>query len=212
MSLANAVEINADGWLWPKGDVHCYPTVKHELAEIPELLSFCSNRRTCVQAGGNGGLWVDELAKEFQSVITFEPDSINFRCLVHNVARDNVVFMRAALGSVAKTVGVDRWCGERNVGAHRIGEGGIVPTIRLDDMNLQDVDLLQLDIEGFELFALNGAEQTIARCKPVISVELRNHAGFYGYSAIGKRWCATSMNSGCRHERYHAGGRSGVSV
>lgn len=178
--LEAAVEINEHGWLWPKGDRFTWPTVKGELAEIPELVSLCQNKRVCVQAGGNGGLWPDHLAQLFDTVYTFEPDPINFRCLVHNVARDNVVFMQAALGEQASFIAMDRWCGPQNPGANRVQSGGHIPVLALDSLKLEDVDLLQLDIEGYELNALRGAEETIARCRPVICLELRNHSHHFG--------------------------------
>lgn len=180
MSLADAVEINSDGWLWPKGDVHTWPTVKGELAEIPELVDLCPQKRVCVQAGGNGGLWPDHLAQIFETVYTFEPDPINFRCLVHNVARENVVFTQAALGSEASFIAMDRWCGPQNPGANRVMAGGFIPVIALDGLGLRNVDLVQLDIEGYELKALAGARKTIDRCRPVVCLELRDHSQHYG--------------------------------
>ena len=40
-------------------------------------------------------------------------------------------------------------------------------------MGLMDVDLIQLDVEGYELRALRGAELTIRRTWPVVMVELK---------------------------------------
>lgn len=178
--LADLVETNASGWLWPKGDRYTWPTVVEELAEIPVLVDLCKQRRVCVQAGGNGGLWVKELAGLFETVYTFEPDAILFRCLVNNVPCENVIFTQAAVGSEAGFVAVDRWMGEANPGANRVMAGGHVPQVTIDGYGLENVDLIQFDIEGYELNALNGAEQTILRCKPVVCLELRNHSGHFG--------------------------------
>lgn len=54
--LTEQVETNKEGWLWPKGDAHTWPTVVQELDEIPVLAALCPEKRVCVQAGGNGGL------------------------------------------------------------------------------------------------------------------------------------------------------------
>ena len=51
------------------------------------------------------------------------------------------------------------------------GEGAI-PTLRVDDLGLKVCDLLYLDIEGYELFALRGSAETIRRCRPVIACEV----------------------------------------
>lgn len=178
--LTEHVEINKEGWLWPKGDVYTWPTVVQELDEIPVLTALCPERRVCVQAGGNGGLWPDKLARIFDIVYTFEPDPILFRCLVHNNPHENIIFTQAALGHDAGFISVDRWMGVCNPGANRVEGGGAIPMMQLDRLELSIVDLLQLDIEGAELMALKGAEQTINRCRPVISLELRNHSHHFG--------------------------------
>ena len=48
----------------------------------------------------------------------------------------------------------------------------MTPTIIIDNLNLPGCDLIQLDIEGYELKALKGAIETIKKYKPVICVEL----------------------------------------
>ena len=52
----------------------------------------------------------------------------------------------------------------------------------LDSFNFVDVDLIKIDVEGTELFVLQGAEDTIRRCQPVVQVELRDtHCKRFGY-------------------------------
>lgn len=190
--LASAVE-DREGWLWPKGDRQTWPCVHEELDEIGPLASLCKQRRTAIQAGGNGGLWVRPMAALFDTLYTFEPDAVNFRCLVHNVAEPNVIFTQACLGSRGGYFAeVDRWLPD-NPGANRMDYGrGHVPVMALDEYCFRDVDLIQLDIEGAELLALKGAAETIALCKPVISVELRGHAGRYGNTDEDvRRWLAS---------------------
>jgi FkbM family methyltransferase len=200
--LSDLVEVNAEGWLWPKGDRFTWPTVKQELAEIPELVGLCPNRRVCIQAGGNGGLWPKELAGLFEQVYTFEPDPILFRCLVTNVPCENVVFTNAAVGASQGFIAVDRWMGEQNPGANRVKAGGRVPQVTIDGYGFETVDLIQFDIEGYELNALKGAQDTITRCRPVVCIELRDHSHHFGtndneirgwLTALGYR-CAKRMN------------------
>jgi FkbM family methyltransferase len=60
---------------------------------------------------------------------------------------------------------------------------------RLDVYNFQRVDLIKIDVEGMDIEVLQGAEQTIERCKPVLSVEhgkvdieaLKAFLGKHGY-------------------------------
>lgn len=45
-----------------------------------------------------------------------------------------------------------------------------IDTIRIDDLELSDVTFLKMDIEGSELAALRGAQNTIKRCKPNLAI------------------------------------------
>ena len=44
-------------------------------------------------------------------------------------------------------------------------------SFKIDDLELDRCDLIQLDTEGYEYFGLLGAEATISKFKPVISIE-----------------------------------------
>jgi hypothetical protein len=55
----------------------------------------------------------------------------------------------------------------------------------MDDVLMGEarVDLIKLDVEGAELFALRGAEQVIRRTKPILFIEmLRKWTARYDYS------------------------------
>ena len=64
-----------------------------------------------------------------------------------------------------------------------------VPLVTLDGLGFERVDFIKLDVEGMELEALSGAEQTIRQCKPQLLVEwiksdkaeLLRVLGDYGY-------------------------------
>jgi hypothetical protein len=55
-------------------------------------------------------------------------------------------------------------------GVHVSGKGNI-PTISIDSLNLQACDLIQFDIEGYELKALMGSVETIRKYKPILCIE-----------------------------------------
>jgi hypothetical protein len=54
-------------------------------------------------------------------------------------------------------------------------DNGIVPQMMIDDLVLTECDFIWLDIEGYEIFALRGATETIKKFKPVIFAERDSH-------------------------------------
>jgi len=180
-------------WYWPKtdrdGDInHPNSTWKYMIdhPDVPQLVStHVPNRGVVVQAGGNCGFYVKQYAELFRLVYTFEPDPLNFYCLNLNVTGRNVIKIQACLGDKHELVGLGNYLndsGSTHVKKDQ-GEQSVVPTMKIDDLNLNACDLIHLDIEGYELFALKGAIETIKKFKPVISYE--NPAvwsGRYGYN------------------------------
>ena len=144
----------------------------------PEIKT--KHRRSVVQAGGHIGIFPMELSKLFKRVYTFEPEAENFRCLVRNALGDNVFPQRAALGAV--NGGRKLQVQPRNTGGHQMThDPGEIPMLRIDDLGLTDVDLLLLDLEGYEFFALLGAMQTIMRTRPLIIVEQNKKSRGQGF-------------------------------
>jgi FkbM family methyltransferase len=154
---------------------------RHALRHVESLewsLKRCRGRRTAVQAGGNIGLWPRRMAEVgFRRVLSFEPDDKSRECLEKNVPPHVEVFS-CALGVEEGRCAIDH----RSLGSHRVVEGLSVRVLPLDSFGLCEVDLLQLDIEGYEWHALSGAAETIARSHPLIHVELRGFTKKYGRS------------------------------
>lgn len=177
--------IGGDGGIWwPLGDKIGYKTIKAELARLPEAMAFCHRRHVAVQAGGNCGLVPIYLAGLFETVYTFEPEPLNFHCLVRNCEdHKNVIKMQAAVGDgESVTIALDGF--PENNGAYRVSidKHGNIPCLTVDSLRLTDCDLIMLDVEGMEYHALDGADNTIEEYKPVIIIELTGHSGRYGHT------------------------------
>ena len=148
--------------------------------DVPKKISeLVLNRRVVVQAGGNNGLYVKQYAELFETVYTFEPVPELFYCLNRNVTNDNVFKFQACLGNKHEQVGVGNKI-YNNAGSANVFGSGVTPTLRIDDLGLNNCDLIHLDIEGFEIFALSGALDTINKFKPVIVIENAGHCNRYG--------------------------------
>ncbi len=169
-----------DGLYWPSGDIEARKSVLGTQADLERYIGLCPAHRVAIQAGGNVGVWPKELAKHFREVHTFEPDARNFACLERNVTEGNVHAYREALGSMRERASIRREAG--NCGASSIVQGDEFPVTTIDALGLAEVDLIQLDVEGFELQALEGAWNTIRACHPLIVLELKGHGARYGYT------------------------------
>jgi FkbM family methyltransferase len=172
-----------------------------DLGNLEAVLPLVRQRHVVVQAGGCLGVFPDRLAGEFDVVYTFEPDPKLFRHLVLNTARKtNIVYFQAALGYDRRCV--QTVCELRpNDGKTVLHEGmtrtepnGLIPTMRVDDLALPACDLLYLDIEGDEIFALQGANYTIARYKPVVVCEVNRGVEYRGFQQSDVASLLTKMD------------------
>ncbi|MFO1183593.1 MAG: FkbM family methyltransferase [Bauldia sp.] len=172
------------GFLWPLADRHAARAILAEVEAVPRVVARCRGRALAVQAGGNVGVFAHRLAEHFARVVTFEPEAENYACLARNLAGlGNVDSVNAAVGDGSRdSASLIR--SPDNAGAHCLaaggGEGERAALVALDNLKLTACDLIWLDIEGYELFALKGAAQTIARFAPVIVVEEKGLGTQYG--------------------------------
>lgn len=157
---------------------------RRDLAHLEAVLALVRGRTAAVQAGGNLGLFPKRLAQEFAAVYTFEPAPDLFKMLQANAPEPNILCFQAALGDQRGTVGVSRVRRDGKPNAHEgithtVAEGTI-PTLMIDDLGLKVCDLIYLDIEGDELKALRGAQETLRRCRPVVAVEVNKNLQYVG--------------------------------
>lgn len=161
-----------DKWFWRKDDYN-YRTfigLSKETQLLDIIKPYLKDNKVIVQAGGNCGMQVEKFAQFFETVYTFEPDPINFHCLVNNLPYTNVIKFQCCLGDQNKLVSMTTLPNETG-GFYVNQNSGTIPTIKLDDLALERCDFIQLDVEGYQLFVLKGAINTIKKFKPVICIE-----------------------------------------
>lgn len=170
-------------WMWPKTDTGAWdgPSAEWVRSHKDGYLKHCKKFDVVVQAGGNCGLYPMLFSQYFSRVYTFEPDPLNFHCLVNNCQKPNIFKFNAALGETNKLLHIYNG-NESNVGCHTVGDDpdkyatkqSYIPTLTIDQLALDACDLIQLDCEGYEPNVILGAMDTIGRFKPVISLETTN--------------------------------------
>ncbi len=157
----------------------------------PETIAFmAANCGTgdIVHAGTYFGDFLPALSKAVAQdaiVWAFEPNVENFRCatitmLLNEIS--NVTLRNAGLGAVAETLflqtvddsGTALGGGSQVVSTSNNDALQSVQILPIDESvpRNRTVSILQLDVEGYERPALEGALQTIQRCKPMIIIEI----------------------------------------
>lgn len=140
-----------------------------------------------LDVGANIGAYSVALSSRFAEVIAFEPNPIVANILRANLAQNrclNVKVVEKALGaepSRATLFSIEKW----NIGMASLtsSEGAeeiaTVDVVRGDDL-LADlvqqgvrVELLKIDVEGHEPYALQGLMNTLRVHKPLIAFEVR---------------------------------------
>lgn len=157
------------------------PTYQHHKLEA--ALKWVKQFRVAIDVGAHCGLWSMHLAKRFAHVHAFEPVSAHRDCFLKNVPlvqcdpplpyeqsfNPAVTLHAFALGEREGRVAIHT--SPNSSGDSWVDGAGEIPMKRLDDFDLQDVDFIKLDCEGYELFALKGGEETLKRCRPCVIVE-----------------------------------------
>jgi FkbM family methyltransferase len=134
------------------------------------VVKHCNQFRTALDIGAHVGLWARGLTKKFDKVVAFEPCDQFADILLKNAPKVHTVH-RCALGwregHVAMEVEHD------NTGSTHVDRGkvGLIPMFPLDHFNLTDVDLIKIDVEGYELDVIKGAVETLKNNDPVLIVE-----------------------------------------
>jgi FkbM family methyltransferase len=120
-------------------------------------------------------------------VHAFEPHPRVFDWLKQNInlnGLDNIQLTNAALGEHDGALDISN---DRRDDMNRMlpaGGGISVPVRRLDEIleGTERIDLLKIDVEGFELFVLRGAEKVLARTQAVYVEVGAEHFRQFGYA------------------------------
>lgn len=150
-----------------------------------------------LDCGANIGVHTIEWAKlmhEWGCVIAFEAQEKVYYALAGNIAINNCLNATAHLAAVGAECGhikipvpnyfIPASFGslelKQKEGNEFIGQSidysdtamKIVSQLTIDSLSLPRVDLIKIDVEGMEIDVLEGAKDTIQRCKPIMTIEI----------------------------------------
>jgi len=125
------------------------------------------------------GTWSMAMNEYCGRVVAFEPEGLHYECLVKNVG-DDVETHQLAIGAEQKMISLsqDDFTQSRRV----VGEGSI-PMITVDSLGLDDIDMIKIDVEGYEMEVLKGATKTLESVQ-YLMIELNNNTKKYGSNNI----------------------------
>ncbi len=159
---------------------------KNEVEPREKLFSIVRHGMTVIDIGANVGEITLNMAKrvgENGKVFSFEPSSTNHHKCSRNISLNEPLIKTIELYSFGlgenTTSGFLEVNDKNNFGMNSISNSGEkIELQKLDvvviEKNISKIDLIKLDVEGYELKVLKGAEKSIKQFHPKLFIELDN--------------------------------------
>lgn len=152
----------------------------YDIFIVEQLLENCN---CFVDVGTNTGLYCFVAARfpQIKKIYAFEPQGDCVRQFKKTVSINNwdskFIIKNCALGNKKTQLELELAGTGSSFNSNLISKNSrnkiIVPVSTLDtELNNKSCDFLKIDVEGFEMQVLLGAQKTIERCKPMIFVEI----------------------------------------
>ena len=182
------MHLTKDKKIWiPDNDNYTRWGANYEQKQFKDTMKHIFERGVALDCGAHVGIWSKRLSYLFDTVIAFEPIPKHIECHKENCTESNITLNECALSDEETTMDMKMGTG-RNTGRSTLeyksnlvkGDNEIIQiqTKTLDSFKLPKVDFMKIDVEMHEVKLLNGAIETLVRCKPIIFIEDHNH--FYG--------------------------------
>jgi FkbM family methyltransferase len=157
------------------------------------IIESLPNKRTFVDVGANVGIWSLPMTQHFKKVISYEPSKQNIECIKANIP--NGIELRekavADFNGEAKFHQAGKNCGDGKLCREGVKSTYTVPVVKLDDENLENVDMVKIDTQGWELDVLKGMSNLINSQQPWIMIEINEDVDLccnlmenYGYETV----------------------------
>ncbi len=221
-SLKNCIFISDNGYKFMSYSKEIFRVLKCDktepLNEIKELLTSIAPKCIVLDIGAHLGMYTIRLASICRKgkIIAVEPDPRNREYLRKNIVLNNLKNVeivpypvsdrsgekvKFALATVSGYSRIDRMLNDDELLKYIY-----IETITVDDLiesiDLERVDFIIIDVEGYELHVLRGAKKTIRKYKPLMLIEVfSENRDFvykfleeYGYKVLLKKVSDLSEN------------------
>ena len=180
--VSSVMKILSNGIAVIEGDTHISAWVEyhgkldHDEYSLPIILEHIKEGDWVVDGGafiGDHTIAYTKAVGKNGKVFAFEPNSLPCECLIHNCPDASCYW--SGLSDKDDIVNLEL---NANMGASSVSENGSLKVlmVTLDSLDLDRLDFLKLDVEGYELKALQGAEETIATHRPKMWIEINRAA------------------------------------
>jgi FkbM family methyltransferase len=178
-------------------DWHAFYGFREESTDL--LVSLCKPGNVIFDVGSNIGVILLRMGTQvgpMGEVFGFEPHPDLFQKCAHNLNLNkttNITLSRIALGEKTKSACM-KVCDPHNQGKNRIlgsmsdATGPTINIMTMDefvlDHGVSHIDLIKIDVEGYEYKVLMGAQETLKASSPDLFIEVdESNLGEQGHTA-----------------------------
>lgn len=145
------------------------------------------NSANVLELGANIGYFTTLMANLTSGkIFAFEANPRTFEYLEHNIQISGNLFSIKAYNKAAydSNSQIEFYAVENNQGCSSVAYNQIleefkdtqdkiiIDAVKIDDQNLGEINFIKMDIEGCEIKAIHGMQQTILKYKPIIVTEI----------------------------------------
>lgn len=144
---------------------------------LPKNVLKKYQEKDVIDAGATNGDTPAIFSQEysFRTIFAFEPENNNYKQLLKNIKRfhlDNVVPVKKGVGDRNRTLRITNESGQSHISSHGEQDVEIITIDQFVEKNNITVGLIKMDIEGFEYYALQGAQRIIKKYHPILLISI----------------------------------------
>lgn len=183
--MAKLEKVN--GFWVPSNDIHIgqwkagAPFTQNKC--LLQFLDYCKTQNKkfdlVLDIGAWCGTWAKAIEPYTKKVVAFEPDKVHFECLERNCTI-NCDPRQEAVGAEIKNISLTM---DDFTQAKRVDSEGDIRCVTIDSLEYDKVDMIKIDVEGYEMEVLKGAVKTLENVN-YLMIELNNNSKKYGSSNL----------------------------
>jgi FkbM family methyltransferase len=185
------IEESWDGFKWciREGFRHdVIALTKREWSVIKLLTLLASKDKIFVEVGVHVGSYAIRMSKLYKHVIAIEPNPYSIECLKTNMELNKVQNM-TVIPVACGDSDTELLLGLEEGSSSLIRKSPVnvkVKVKRLDDL-IDYVDVMKIDVEGYEEQVIRGGLSIINKCKPTMVIEHHDLGGYYNIAGASIR-------------------------